>query len=104
LIRAVEYYKLSADQGNSDGQNNFGRCLENGFEIEKNLIRAAEYYKLSVDQRNSDGRDIFGRCLENGFGIEKDLICAINYYKLLALASALFLALVFLQIQQKGLR
>jgi TPR repeat protein len=59
LIRAAEYYRLSADQGNSYGQSAFGRCLENGLGIGKDLIRAAEYYRLSAEQGNSDAQNQF---------------------------------------------
>jgi TPR repeat protein len=46
FVRAAEYYRLSAEQGNADGQFNFGVCLENGSGVDKDLIRAAEYYRL----------------------------------------------------------
>jgi TPR repeat protein len=28
LVRAAEFYRLSAEQGNADGQLNFGFCLD----------------------------------------------------------------------------
>jgi hypothetical protein len=40
LVQAVEYYRLSAEQRNSNGQYNFGRCLE--FGIEKDLVRVVQ--------------------------------------------------------------
>jgi TPR repeat protein len=66
LIRAAEFYRLSTEQGNSNGQNHFGYCLERGMGVEKDLIRAAEYYRLSEEQRNSDGRYNLGRNFESG--------------------------------------
>jgi hypothetical protein len=46
LIRAAEYYKLSADQGNVHEQNNHDCCLEKGFRIAQDVIHAGEYYRL----------------------------------------------------------
>jgi hypothetical protein len=51
--RAVEYYRLSAEQGNAYGQHRFGYCLEHGIGIDKDLNRAVEYYRLSAEQGNS---------------------------------------------------
>jgi hypothetical protein len=50
--RAVEYYRLSAEQGNSEGRCNYARCLENGQGVAKDLARAAEYYRLCGIYRN----------------------------------------------------
>jgi TPR repeat protein len=82
LIRAAEYYRLSADQGHAGGQVNFGLCLENGDGVEKDLIRAAEYFRLSADQGDAVGQFDFGVCLEKGAGIRTDLVMAARYYKL----------------------
>jgi TPR repeat protein len=78
LIRAAEYYKLSADQGNSSGQCKYGVCLQNGLGITKDLSGAAEYYRLSADQGNSSGQCNFGVCLEKGLGIAKDMVRAVH--------------------------
>jgi hypothetical protein len=55
LVRAAEFYRLSAEQGDADAQFNFGRCLENGLGVEQDLIRAAEFYRLSAGQANPYG-------------------------------------------------
>jgi hypothetical protein len=84
LIRAAEYYRLSAEQGNSDGQDNFGFCLFHGRGVAQDLIRAAEYYRLSAEQGNSSGQNHFGLCLATGRGVAQDLIRAAEYYRLSA--------------------
>jgi TPR repeat protein len=56
LKLASYYFKLSADQGNADGQCNYGCCLEHGRCIEKDLKLAAYYFKLSADQGNAGGQ------------------------------------------------
>jgi TPR repeat protein len=50
VIRAAEYYRLSADQGNASAQYRFGLCLELGKGVEKNLNLAAEYRQKAVSQ------------------------------------------------------
>jgi TPR repeat protein len=56
LVGAAEQYRLSAEQGNSRGQNSFGWCLQNGLGIKKDLVRAVEYYRLSADQGDPRGQ------------------------------------------------
>jgi serine/threonine protein kinase len=50
LSEAAKYYKLSADQCNSHGQNNYGSCLEYGKGVSKDLSEAAKYYKMALEQ------------------------------------------------------
>jgi TPR repeat protein len=63
LPEAAKYYKLAADQGNSEGQRSYGLCLENGIGVSKNLPEAAKYFKLSADQGNSLGQHAYRQCL-----------------------------------------
>jgi TPR repeat protein len=59
-VQAAEYYKKSADLGDSVGQNNYGRCLEHGIGVAQNLEEAIRYYRLSSDQGNSNGQVNYG--------------------------------------------
>jgi TPR repeat protein len=61
LVRAAEFYRLSAEQGYSSGQFKFGWCLENGSGVVKDLVRAAEFYRLSAEQGHSSGQFNLGR-------------------------------------------
>jgi hypothetical protein len=36
---------MTADQGNVDGENNYGRCLQEDRGVEQDLIEGAKYYK-----------------------------------------------------------
>jgi TPR repeat protein len=84
LPEAVKYYRLSADQGNADGQWRYGFCLESGKGVGIDLAEAVEYYRLSADQGNADGQWHYGFCLESGKGVEIDLAEAVKYYRLSA--------------------
>jgi TPR repeat protein len=41
---AVKYYRLSTDQGNSDGKCSYARCLASGKGVEIDMKSAAKYY------------------------------------------------------------
>jgi TPR repeat protein len=45
----AEYFKLSADQGHSDGQYRSGRCLMKGNGVTPDSADAVKYFQLSVD-------------------------------------------------------
>jgi TPR repeat protein len=76
---ALKYYKLSANQGNTNAINMVGFLSEG-----QNDAEAAKNYKLSADQGNSYGQNNYGRCLEYGIGVVKNEHEAANYYKLSA--------------------
>jgi len=63
LNKAIEYYILSADKGNSFAQNTLGFLYEKGLGVEKDLKKSIEYFTLSADQGDSDAQhnlDVFG--------------------------------------------
>jgi hypothetical protein len=60
---------LSADQGNADGQNGYGNCLQHGHGIAQNSAMAVEYYKLSADQGNPHGQANYVRSLQGDVGV-----------------------------------
>jgi TPR repeat protein len=70
VSEAAREYKLSADQGNSDGQWHYGNCLERGEGVPQDQRAAAKYYGLSAGQGNSNGQCHYGRCFEYGIGID----------------------------------
>jgi TPR repeat protein len=76
----AEYYQRSADSGYSEGQCNYGRCLEEGIGVAENPEEAFVYYWLAADQGSSEGEYHYGRCHEFGIGVEKDLSVASEYY------------------------
>jgi localization factor PodJL len=50
LAEAVKYWKLSADQGNANGQLGYGICLEAGTGVAKNVEEAKKYYKMAMEK------------------------------------------------------
>jgi TPR repeat protein len=74
--RAVTYYRLGAELGDSAAQNSFGIFLERGIGIQPNLALAAQYYKLAAAQGHPDGANNLGFCLEHGRGVEPNIEAA----------------------------
>jgi TPR repeat protein len=69
LVQAARYFKLSADQGDSNGQSRYGACLHEGNGIAQDRVEAARYFKLSADQGNRSGQYWYGLCLRDGDGV-----------------------------------
>jgi TPR repeat protein len=76
---------------------NFGRCLEDGIGISRDLHRAAKYYRLSADLQDPmaenaglaahgdpDGANNLGFCLEHDRGVERSIASAAECYKFAA--------------------
>jgi hypothetical protein len=63
-VKAAKYFKLSADQGNADGQCLYGIALRDGIGVARNPAEAAKYFKLSADQGNANGL-FCGCCLRH---------------------------------------
>jgi TPR repeat protein len=77
----VQFYERAASEGDADGANNYGRCLEYGKGVDINPIQAANYYKIASDLGHSDGSNNYGMCFERGFGVNRDPEQAANLYR-----------------------
>lgn len=53
-MQAVSYFKLAADLGDVDAQQDVAFCLSNGKGCEKDKKLAAHYYRLAIAQGASD--------------------------------------------------
>ncbi|KAI8983116.1 hypothetical protein BDB01DRAFT_792518 [Pilobolus umbonatus] len=53
---AVHYFKIAANLGDADAQNDLGHCYYNGHGVKKDLFLAAKYYRLADKQ----GQGIMG--------------------------------------------
>ena len=76
---AFKYYKLSADQNNTDAQNSLGLCYKHGIGTKKNEQQAYNYFKLAADKNHANGRYNLAQCYENGLGTKKNSIEAAKY-------------------------
>jgi TPR repeat protein len=59
----------------------YGRCLEHGFGVEKDLRQAVKLYQQSAKQGNAFGQVSIGLCLRNGTGIGQDLVRGAEFFR-----------------------
>ena len=72
LVQAVEWFRKSAEQGNSDGQWRLGCMYEYGDGIDKDLAQAIEWYRKSAEQGDSDSQWRLGSMYVSYDEIEKN--------------------------------
>ena len=53
----MKWYRLAAEQGYADAQNNLGVCYHNGKGVAKNRATAIRWYKKAAAQGNSTAQD-----------------------------------------------
>ncbi len=84
LVKAVEYYRLAAEQGYARGQNLLGWCYDNGLGVDQNYQEAVKWYRLAAEQGNALAQNNLGFCYEYGAGVEQDYSEAVKWYRLSA--------------------
>jgi len=57
MTKAIKLYTSSANQGNSDAQNNLAVCYQNGDGVEEDMNKAIKLYTLSANQGNSKAQN-----------------------------------------------
>ena len=80
-IRAqiAQYYKLAADQFLPAAENAYGRCLQTGLGVERDLEKAAEYYLRASNHGDMNGHYNYACFLISGEGnVKKDLPKAVE--------------------------
>jgi TPR repeat protein len=60
---------------------NFGRCLEYGLGIERDLGRAAKYYCKAAELGDPSGQNSFRVFLERGIGVRSNQTLAAHYFE-----------------------
>lgn len=84
-LKSLDELKVWADQDKiATSQWCYGRILEDGLWIQKNLHLAFDYYKQSAEQKNPWGLYYLGRCYQEGLGCKRDLQTALETFKLAA--------------------
>src|SRR5437868_2908085 len=81
---AVKWYRLSAEQGDSDAQYDLGLMYAGGHGVPEDLKQAAAWYKKSADQGNASAQLNLGAAYYSGQGVAKDLKQALKYIRLSA--------------------
>ena len=71
--KRIEYYSLSAEQGNSVAMLNLGYCYENGKGTDVNLKKAFEVYEKGANLGYCHAMCNVGNCYKYGWGVTKNL-------------------------------
>jgi TPR repeat protein len=79
LATAIQYFKMSAENGSPEGQTIVGWMIENGIGIPMDLM-ALRYYDLSSDQ-SPHSPALYGRWYQTGRGIPVDFTLAAEYFQ-----------------------
>ncbi len=59
---AVKWFRLAADQGNSNAQSNLGAMYDNGQGVKQDYSEAMKWYQLAADQGNKYAQRNLGDC------------------------------------------
>lgn len=84
IEEAVKWFRLSAEQGNANGQNALGFSYQYGEGVEENMEEAIKWYWLATEQKNARAQYNLGFCYFIGKGVEKDLKEAIRLIRMSA--------------------
>ena len=80
-VKAVEWFRKAAEQGNDVAQYNLAMCYERGEGVVKDLAEAVKWYRKAAEQGNDVAQVILGTCYESGKGVVKDLTEAEKWYR-----------------------
>ena len=81
IVKAMEYYRLSAMQGVADAQFSLGYCL---IEENVNANEGVQWLQKAVEQKHVDAAYMLARCYELEVGVAKNLEKALEYYLIAA--------------------
>ena len=79
--KAVFYYRLSAEKGNSNGQNSYGHMFYHGYGVKQDFYESFKWVCKSAEQGNVIGEYNLGEMYENGKGIDKNISQAKYWYE-----------------------
>ena len=81
---AAKYFKISANNGNSDSMFYYGMMLYKGDGIIKNTKEAVKFIKKSADLENKLASFYYGIFLYLGYSTKKNKMEALKYFKISA--------------------
>ena len=79
-IKALEWYQLSASEGNSEAQNKIGNLYYHGNGVKKDYKEAFRWYKLSAYQGNLNGQYNLASSYYWGEGVNQDYKKAFKWF------------------------
>jgi TPR repeat protein len=77
----ADLLRACAERGYYPARVAYGRLLENGDGVLKNLAAAVQCYREAAEDNNPDGLYEYGRCLEHGIVVPRDFDTAVTYFQ-----------------------
>ena len=82
IKKAKELYRISANEGNAEAQNNLGFHYQFPKDpLEQDFKQAVYWYDRSAKQNNSSAKNNLGFCYKHGFGVKKDLFHGFSLFE-----------------------
>ena len=81
---AVKWYRLAAEQGNSDAQYSLGLCYQGGEGVPQDDSEAAKWFFKAADQGNAVAQRTLSLLYSRGAGLPQDSIEAVKWCRLAA--------------------
>lgn len=69
---ALRWYRLAAEQGDPNAQNNIGAMYQNGLGVPEDMTEAAKWYRRSADRGLATAQYNLGECCLYGTGVNVD--------------------------------
>ena len=79
--RRLGDWRKAAELGWPEGQWLFGRCLDEGLGVEKDVAQAVRWYRKAAEQGDALAQCFLGACYDNGRGVTQDKAEAVRWYR-----------------------
>lgn len=81
---AVRLFRLAAERGHADAQNELATCLYEGNGVERNHPEALRWFRMAAEQGCAQAQFMLGVYYQNGEGVAKDSVEAMRWYQMTA--------------------
>ena len=81
---AVRWYRMAAEQGHADAQNNLGNAYYFGAGVSKDHGEAVRWYRMAAEQGDATAQFSLGTAYNFGEGVTKNHREAVRWYRMAA--------------------
>lgn len=80
-IKAAEWFRKAAEQGDTEAQEYLGGMYYHGKGVEQDYVKAAEWYEKAAEQGNDGAQRQLGYMYVKAQGVEQDYVKAAEWYE-----------------------
>ena len=81
---AVKWFRMAAEQGNSEAQLNLGLIYEEGEDVDHSYSEAVKWFRMAAEQGDSSAQFNLGLMYEEGRGVEQSDSEAVKWFRMSA--------------------